>query len=98
PRAVAPRGFDARGDHVGVMREPKVVVTRERHERGAVSFRIDGAGPIGGHEPPAQLAALERRELLACDVVERRRPPRAGGLWGAHKGVVAWGMPAFSPT
>jgi hypothetical protein len=52
-----------------MVREAQVVVARERDELGAGTDRARRRAALGDYEPPPQLPALERGELVARDVV-----------------------------
>jgi hypothetical protein len=66
------RGFDARGDDVGVLREAEVVVAGERDEFRAGLKRGRRRRSRRDREAPAKVPPLERCKLVACERVERR--------------------------
>src|SRR5262245_5742376 len=55
-----------------MLRQPEVVVARERDERAAVLLRGRGVRPRRRREAAAQPAAFERGELDLRHLVERR--------------------------
>jgi hypothetical protein len=75
--AEAARCLDARGDDVRVLRQAEIVVAGERDERSGGLRRSRGARSSRDREPATQLSPLERLELVARELVERRS--RAAG-------------------
>src|SRR5262245_28557449 len=80
-------------------RKPEVVVARERLERAPRLARASRARAFRNRRSPAQVSALERRELGLGDVVERGAGARVvfrGQV--AQFGKARTGIAAFSPT
>ena len=68
--AVALDRRDGRGLEGGVLREPEIVVARERQQPAAVAAHPDAVGALRIGERPAKVRLLQLGELLVREIIE----------------------------